>query len=241
MRHKIILIVSIFLTGFAIYFVTMQGRSSNALFSDFGVSLPHQNKILGIDVSHHQGKINWDKALDMKINADSIQFVYLKVTEGISFLDPQYKRNRKALDQKKVKVGVYHFFSPNISARKQANYFIQNFKKTSLLPVIDVEVTGKLNRKQLVDSVNVFMNSVEQILGVKPIVYTYESFYNDYFKGSHLEPSIFWIAAYTRTCKICDQENVISWQFSDKGTINGISEKVDLNSAKDLFWEKALW
>ncbi len=241
MKQKILLLISIVLSTCIIFFVISQNHSSNATFSNFGATLPEHNQILGIDVSHHQGKIDWNKALKMKINKDSIQFVYLKVTEGNTFTDPEYARNRKMLDRKSVKVGVYHFYTPGLNVREQANHFISSFKKTSLKPVIDVEEIGALSKSQLTDSIALFASIVKKKLGINPIIYTYESFYKDYFKGGALDHNIFWIASYSKKCTICNQSNIVAWQFSDKGTINGISEKVDLNSAQDQFWEKALW
>jgi len=241
MRQKIIFIISFCLIGTAFYLVFFKRELLQIYYSSFGTQLPGNASILGIDISHHQGDINWEAALNMKIRSDSVQFVYLKVSEGIHFTDPKYAQNRKILDQNKVKVGVYHFFLPNINARQQAHHFIKSFRKTSLKPVVDVETKGHLNKKALVDSVSIFIETVKQELKVTPIIYTNESFYKNYFKKSSLSKSIFWIASYKRHCKLFDLPNVIAWQFSDKGTINGIAEKVDLNVAKTTFWEKALW
>lgn len=241
MKQKLLISISFILVSFLVYFIILQQRQHNFIFSNFGTSMPTTHHTLGIDVSHHQGKIDWNKALNMNISGDSIAFVYLKVSEGTNFKDPRYEENRRTLDRHPVKVGGYHFFSPRSSARAQAHFFIQNFKKTSLLPVLDLEVIAPLDQNTLIDSVQVFINVIHRQLGISPIIYTYESFYTDYIKGSALEAHHFWIAAYKPNCAICTQDNVILWQFSDQGTINGIHEKVDLNSAKTNFWEKALW
>ena len=110
LRKYLLLVVSVIMIV-SVAFITIKFRTNSfSLYNSFGVSLPNNHSILGIDVSHHQGKINWDEVEDMKINGDSIQFVYLKVTEGISFKDSRYQRNRKILNAKPVKVGVYHYF-----------------------------------------------------------------------------------------------------------------------------------
>lgn len=239
-RYFYILISLTLILGVA-YMVLRQSKSASSFYSSFGVSLPNDHSILGIDISHHQGKINWDEVEDMKINDDSIQFVYLKVTEGVSFKDSQYKRNRKILNGKPVKVGVYHFFSPNSDVVKQVSHFTNSFQKTTLKPVLDVERIGNLSKTQIVNAVELFLNETEKRIHVRPVVYTYESFYNDYFKGTKLEGELFWIANYNGNCEICDQDNVLLWQFSDHATINGISEKVDLNDAKPNFWDNIIW
>ena len=129
MKYKILLFISLCLVLIVAFLVTNQRRVSNNIFSNFGVRIPSNYDILGIDVSHHQGDIDWLKALKMTIKGDSIQFVYLKMTEGTNFIDPLYNYNRKQLDLDKVKMGVYHFYSPNQSAIKQANFFCENLKK----------------------------------------------------------------------------------------------------------------
>jgi lysozyme len=236
-----IIILSLTLAVGIIFVIIKQRNHSSFFFTSFGVSLPNNNSTLGIDISHHQGKINWDEVEDMKINGDSIQFVYMKVTEGANFKDKQYNRNRKILNSKPVKVGVYHFFSPSLNVIKQVSHFTNSFQKKSLKPVLDVEKIGDLSKIEIVNAVDLFLNETEKRIHVRPVIYTYESFYNDYFKGTKIENELFWIANYNGACDICDQDNVLLWQFSDNGTINGINEKVDLNEAKSNFWGNIIW
>jgi lysozyme len=236
-----LILFSFILVGLTVFITLKQKNITHIFYSTFGVTIPSQVKLLGIDVSHHQGNINWDEVEGMKINGDTIQFVYLKVTEGTLHKDRKYKTNRKALDSKALKVGVYHFFSPNKDIIKQVQHFTTSFKKTTLKPVLDIETIGDLTKKEVIAAVILFINETEKRINVRPIIYTYSSFYKDYFKNTVLESELFWIANYGSTCKICDQDNVIAWQFSEKGTINGITEKVDLNSAKTNFWDNAIW
>lgn len=223
------------------YMTIKQTNYTASLYNSFGVSLPNNHSVLGIDISHHQGEINWDEVEKMKIGGDSIQFVYLKVTEGINFKDKRYKQNRKVLNSKQIKVGVYHFFSPNSDVVKQVSHFTNSFQKTTLKPVLDIEDIGDLSKSGIVNAVDLFLNETEKRIHVRPIIYTYESFYNDYFKGTKIEKELFWIANYNGACNICDKDNVLLWQFSDHGTINGITEKVDLNDAKPNFWKNIIW
>ncbi len=239
--RKFYLVASVFLALLIIYMVVKSERNSLSLYTSFGVSLPYQANILGIDVSHHQGVVEWNAVDSMKIGNDSLQFVYLKVTEGNNFTDSEYKRNRDKLNQMALKVGVYHFLSPVSSVESQAAHFTNSFERTTLKPVLDVETIGDLTKDQLVNRVSEFLDQVELNLNVRPIIYTYESFYLDYIKGTKLESEFFWIANYNPTCTICDQDNVLLWQFSEQGTVNGISEKVDLNSANANFWDNIIW
>ena len=235
------LLISLVLIIGLTFMVLKQPKLKSIFYSSYGVNIPAEIKILGIDVSHHQGKINWKQVENMQIKGNSVQFVYLKVTEGTWFKDHKYNYNRKVLDKMPVKVGVYHFFSPKSNITKQVSHFTNSFKRTTLKPVLDVETIGDLSKNDLIQKVTQFLNETEKRINVRPIIYTYESFYKDYIKGSSLEKEKFWIANYNKTCAVCKQSNVIAWQFSEKGTVNGIAEKVDLNMAKDNFWQHIIW
>jgi len=241
MKKYIILILSLSLIGGIGYLTYKQTNVSYKDYINFGVSIPKNTTILGLDISHHQGKIDWKKVSKMRINTDSIQFAYLKVTEGRFFKDNKYLRNRKQLDQLPIKVGVYHFFSPGADVVKQVKHFTKNFKKTTLKPALDVETIGKLSKSELIKAVHLFLTETEKQIGVRPIIYTYSSFYKDYFKGTSLAKETFWIANYNRNCPICETKNVVAWQFTEKGTIDGINTLVDLNSAKANFWKNVMW
>ena len=52
-------------------------------------------KSFGIDVSHHNGEINWKQVPD-------VEFVYIKATEGATFVDPMYQQNIKGARAKKL-------------------------------------------------------------------------------------------------------------------------------------------
>ncbi|PZE16985.1 hypothetical protein DNU06_09550 [Putridiphycobacter roseus] len=233
--------VSVTLVAFLGFILLEQNRNANFKYNNFGVQVPIQGTILGIDVSHHQGEIDWDMALGMRIANDSIQFVYLKATEGSDFKDRHYDKNRRILDQKKVKVGAYHFFIPTSPVLDQVNFFSQIVAKTSLKPVLDVEISKGASKEACVDSVTKFLNLYTAMKGVRPIIYTNESFYNDVFKNSSLKTELFWIANFKTIPKSFVNSNTLLWQFSEKGTINGIREKVDLNKAKFNFFELAKW
>ncbi len=241
MRQTFYLAVSVFLVSIVSFMVLQTRKGSNLIFPDFGATLPQSHQILGIDVSHHQGHINWELALAMTIKRDSISFIYLKLTEGTDFKDEQSEVNLNTLSKTIQPYGVYHFFRPNKSAIAQANYFIKHCPKTILKPVLDIELQGELNAEPLVDSVLVFLDEVEKQLKVRPMIYTYESFYNDFFKSSILEPEWFWIANYSGKSRVFNNSNTIVWQFSENGTVDGITEKVDLNTAKPNFWEVSKW
>src|SRR3546814_10025509 len=61
----------------------------------------------GIDVSHHQGAIDWER-----VAADGVEFAYLKATEGGGFSDPRFVSNARGAKAAGIKVGAYHYYTP---------------------------------------------------------------------------------------------------------------------------------
>jgi len=240
-KQNFYLFVSILLVATVGFIIFQERKKTNLSFPDFGTALPENHQILGIDVSHHQGEINWDLVSKMRIGNDSIQFVYLKLTEGIDFKDKRSKQNQKKLRKMNIPYGVYHFYNPKLNATDQAVFFAKNCSPSDLRPILDIEIKGELKPAALVDSVKVFINTIDSILNIRPIIYTYESFYNDFFSKKTLAKEWFWIANYTGVSNAFKKSNVVAWQFTDKGTVDGISEKVDLNTAKPNFWNVANW
>ncbi len=216
----------------------IQNKSGKSyIYADFGVNIPEEYQLLGLDVSHYQGDINWPQVDSMKIEGDSLEFVFIKCTEGTSKQDKKCKENVEGAEESDLEFGLYHFFHFDLSATKQAAFFSEEIAgyDFTLKPVIDVELRGNFSKEKLTDSVYVFLNLVEKNTSVRPIIYTNENFYLDYFKDSYLKNELYWIANYNGECESMQNENVIIWQFSESGTVNGISGKVDLNVAKPEF------
>lgn len=187
----------------------------------------------GIDISHHQGKIDW---VVFKEKADSlIRFVYCKATEGTDFVDPQWENNRNQLTELNIKHGAYHFFNPKTSSLTQANHFLKyyNCNQNDLPPVLDSETEGDSDQ-HLIEEMKKWLIHVEESTGKRPIIYTSYHFYNTKFKHA-FEGYKFWIANYSNTPHRVEHKDVIHWQYSDQGKIPGIKNNVDLNYSKINF------
>jgi len=189
----------------------------------------HKDKVFGIDVSHYQGKIDWETV--QNDNDDfPIGFVFVRATAGKSKLDSEYKNNWKGAKQSGYLRGAYHYYRPDENSVKQADNFIKNVKlsKGDLPPVLDVE---KIPNKQSLDSLKSglkrWLVKVENHYGVKPIIYSGESFYTDFlkkeFKGYDL-----WIANYSFFEDEIRKEWLF-WQFTDKAVLKGIETPVDVD------------
>lgn len=236
-------LISVFVLGILVLFIwlVMKDKSDKSyIYPDFGIPLPEEFGAIGIDVSHYQQKINWQQVSEMNIQGDSISFAYIKLTEGVSLVDKRANDNAAGAADANIDFGFYHFFHPDISAKSQAVFFCQNKKEfsDSLRPVVDIEMDAGYKPSRIVDSVNVFMKEVEKITGIRPLIYTYESFFKDVFQNSYLKYEDFWIANYNKESEVMNRDNIHIWQFSDKGTVNGIEGYVDLNISKDSFNSK---
>lgn len=231
-KRPTIVIHLLFLLIFGlILWSSLQFRSS----SDFNYSIPKNYKGFGIDVSHHQGKINWD-TLFAKPLSPAIQFVYAKATEGKDHMDREWAYNRAKLIKKNIKHGAYHFFRPNTNPLEQANHFLNHYKPrvADLAPVLDVEVEA-VSDEALLKGMNVFLIEVEKRTGKRPIIYTSFYFYRTKFKD-HFEEYKFWIAAYSEPFLLPKDDRILYWQFTDNGDLPFHKNvKIDLNVSRVSF------
>ena len=183
------------------------------------------NLLSGIDVSHYQGKVDWDKVLD-----DNIHFVYLKATDGITYTDPRFHENQNALIKNRVVYGAYHFFEPKDSGIKQAENFLLHVKMNEemLPPVLDIEITQGVNKELLKQHAKEWLDTVSLKLGCQPIIYSYSSFYMENLGDDFLEYPV-WIADYTKKPNLLLGGKHILWQHTQKGDVMGIDTMVDKN------------
>ena len=195
----------------------------------FSVAIPLEKNSFGIDVSHHQGEIDWDTLLTSEEVSPSINFVFTKATEGLEHLDDQYKRNISALRKYDVPVGAYHFFLPSKNSTRQAEHFISTVESDdlSLPPVLDVEQHGT-SANALKDSVKVFLDLIEYHSGKRPIIYCSWSFYKKYFDNDFSDYK-FWVARYSDQINFKKDPKILYWQFTDKAELPFHNSKIDLN------------
>ncbi len=183
----------------------------------------------GIDISKYQKNINWSKVGTTADKKNNIQFVFIKATEGTTIRDPHFATNWSKANAKGLTTGAYLFFHPNNSGKNQANYFIKRvgLKKGNFAPVVDIETTDSVDVYILRSRLQTCLNTLEKRYGVKPIIYTYSSFYKTYL-GSKFNKYPLWIAQYQSTAPNISRKWHI-WQHTDRGRVNGISGSVDLN------------
>ena len=196
----------------------------------------------GVDVSAHQGHIQWHI-----LKEQNVRFAFIKATEGSSWVDKQFVYNFASAQEVGIYVGAYHFFSFDSAGHTQAANFIENVPYSPytkmLPPVVDIEFYGTKasnppNAESVYSELDTLLALLEKHYRIKPIIYTTPSFYDMYLRERYGEyplwiRSVFfpphsfiarWFNLYFQDWRF--------WQYNPKGVLKGYkgSEKyIDLN------------
>ena len=230
-RTVLVALTILAVVGMLIYYFTRElNEPAFVRYREFGIDIPRNFTIHGIDVSRHQGTINWKEVSSMNVRKVKIGFAFIKATEGISRVDPQFRRNWFRAGEAGIKKGAYHFFIASKSGKAQAENFLAtaNLKKGDLYPVLDVEQTHGVSKEQLQQRVADWLKIVEEELQVKPIIYTNADFYSTFLSGRFDEYPL-WVAHYLVKDKPRIARPWMFWQHSETGRVNGIRTGVDFN------------
>ncbi|MCA0428084.1 MAG: glycoside hydrolase family 25 protein [Bacteroidetes bacterium] len=216
----------------AISKVTSSLRSS--FYPGFGIWLPPDYDVHGIDVSRHQRRIDWEAVSTHTHNNVSINFAFIKASEGRTVKDNFFDENWKSAKDNNILRGAYHFFRPHLTADEQFLLFKSRVKleKEDLPPVLDVEMRGSTPPARMKKNVKRWLELAEKHYGVTPILYTSYSFYKNYFSGKEFKKYPLWIAHYATEDlnRLTDKWNF--WQHNESGRVKGIRGDVDFNVFK---------
>jgi lysozyme len=201
-------------------------------YTSFQIRIPDKYNIHGIDVSYYQGKIDWKMVKSMKEDDVEVTFAIIKASEGIAYVDPYFQRNWREAAKAGIVCGAYHFFRPQKSGEWQGKFFLQtvSFEAGDLPPVVDIEQLNGVSEEEMRKELSAFLKYVEKKTGVKPIIYSGLTFYNDYLRG-HFPDYPLWVAHYHKAdLRINESANWLMWQHSDRARITGINHAVDFNA-----------
>jgi lysozyme len=182
-------------------------------------------KVKGLDVSNHQGEIDWSKVA----STGTYKFVYIKATEGHDFTDDFFKSNWHRAKAEGLYVGAYHFFSSRSKGKQQAELFtsLVPVDVNALPPVIDVEIDIDKDKEQIQHELAEMITVLEKRYHKSPILYvTYET-YEAYVRGYFLSNRI-WIRDIFKAPFLADRDWSL-WQYNNRGRITGIESYVDIN------------
>ena len=231
-------IVAGYVWFFYYFFVSPFGFRWRALYGD--ISYPEGYEIHGIDISHHQGRIDWDELKDHgMINNSPIRFIMIKATEGATQTDENFHDNFYQARENGFTRGAYHFYSVHTPARQQAEHFMDEVKLDNgdLPPVLDVEHKPKNQTdEEFKSSVLVWLDIIENHYQVKPIIYTYYKFKMRYLSDSIFDQYPYWIAHYyVDSVEYKGQWKF--WQHTDVGRLPGIKGNVDFNIYNGSYYD----
>ena len=182
----------------------------------------------GIDVSYWDGTIDWSK-----VKASGKVFAIARIGDG-TYVDPTFDKNWAAIQAAGMIRGAYQFFRAADDPTALANIVVSKVGKLGAddLPVtIDVEVADGVAAATYEAHIQTWIARVTAGTGKAPIVYTGKYFWNDSVKSTAQSANALWIAQYGPTCPDLPSP-WLDWkffQYTDKGTVAGISSAVDLD------------
>lgn len=185
--------------------------------------------VRGIDISHHQKKINWENLRKAKLN-----FVIIKATEGGDYQDPDFRKNWVKSLEEGYETGAYHFYRLCRDGNIQAENYIKTVPKSemSLPPFIDLEYGGNCktdkNKENVKREIYIFLEKIKDHYGKTPVLYATKSFYKDYIENDYHEYDI-WIRDIISKPKLENERKWVFWQYANRGRLDGIEGFVDLN------------
>lgn len=202
--------------------------------SDGAIQTNVNGSTFGIDVSKHNGKIDWNAVKSSGVDYVIIRCAYRGSSTGALITDPNFHTNIKGATAAGLKVGIYVFSQAvdEVEAVKEASLAVSLAKGYNLTyPIfIDTEASGgradKIDKATRTAVVNAFCQTVQNA-GYKPGIYASKTWYEEKLDMSTLGGYKIWLAQYSAAPTYAGRYDM--WQYSCKGTISGINGKVDLN------------
>ncbi len=185
--------------------------------------------IRGIDVSQHQGRVDWTA-----IQSEGFSFVFIKATEGATHQDRLFATHWGGAASAGLARGAYHFFTFCTPASQQASNFIRTVLpgQPMLPPVVDVEYTGNCAKPPAPEAIRAelaeFLRQMESAYDLKPIIYVTTDAYREIVSGGFSDYPI-WARSIFCEPQLRDGRLWAFWQFADRGWANGVSTFIDLN------------
>ena len=208
-----------------------------------GDFLTYDGAVMGVDVSEHQGTIDWQAVKDAGMEFAILRIGYRGMTEGLLNLDATFEENYQGALDAGLKVGVY-FFSQAVSqeeAKEEADFVLETLNGRELsypvvfdwetpipsqdLPAEDLRAYN-MSGEEVTRFAKAFCQRIEES-GRKACVYTNKHMAYNAFNLEELKDYPLWYAEYQPAPSLYYSFRI--WQYSASGTVPGISGSVDLN------------
>jgi lysozyme len=175
-------------------------------------------RVFGIDVSHYQGDVNWEKVAEGKT-----KFAIAKATEGSTLVDPSFARNWKGIQEAGLFRGAYHYAHPGGDPETQAAFFASVVGPLGFrdLPVaLDLETADHHPADYVLDWTRRFLTKADALFGQKLLVYSGQ-FWRDALKNPQEQffgEHALWLPAYQAEAQVkipASWQGWTFWQYSD--------------------------
>ena len=210
----------------------LQIGNKKYFFNSLGVQIGANVKKI-IDVSSHQGIINWDKVA----TEGNVDGVILRIAAGCEKEDEQLARNIAELKRLGIPYGIYIYsYAENYNEGKlYAEFTINIIKKYNLNPTLGIYLDLESNSVTSYMGVDEYTNVVKGYMDVMNVngygnntkIYTYKNYADTALNSEYLRGLIAWIAQYNHYCTYTG--SYVGWQYSSSEKIPGINTNVDIS------------
>ncbi len=197
---------------------------------------PHKSTgpVYGIDISQYQA----DDIKSIDPQKDSLSFIISQATQGVTFLDSNFKTNWAVSKSIKVTRGAYHFYMCQDDPLDQVSFFlntVSGFNSDDLPPIVDFEETS-IDKSQSSDTIQVrllrFLNEIENRTERTPMIYTDYNTGSKYLKNKEFAKYPLWISdpnkvATPKLPETWEDKGWAFWQMSYNHEINGVPYDYD--------------
>lgn len=183
----------------------------------------------GLDVSDYQGTVNW-----ASVKASGRSFAIARISDGTGSPDTSFATNWAAMKSEGFVRGAYQFFRASEDPTAQADLVassVGTLGAGDLSPIADVEVLDGESGATLVANLATWISVVTAKTGRAPIIYSDPGFWNALPSTSQFAGNTLWVADWGPTCPSTPTPwtSWSLWQYSDTGSVSGISGDVDLD------------
>ncbi|SDL10245.1 lysozyme [Nocardioides sp. YR527] len=194
--------------------------------------------VRGIDVSHHNGTVDWPRVAEQDID-----FAWIKATEGSAHVDTRFAANWAEARRAGLATGAYHFMSFESPGADQAHNMIATVPRVAgtLAPVVDLEPYGSFKGNlppatEVRTILDPLLAKLEAHYGIAPVIYTTPSAYRAYLVDAYPDNPI-WFRSVAWPPRVPDGRSWTIWQYSNRDRLKGVGSEdeayVDMNVLSD--------
>ena len=185
--------------------------------------------VWGVDVSHHQGEVDWPA-----VRGAGLDFAFIKASEGGDHRDREFARNWSGAREAGLARGAYHFFTFCTAGGAQAENFVAAVGGSfgELPPVADVEFSGNCRNWESIERIRTelheFLVRIEHDAQRRPILYFTRDAHARILDG-HFDAHPGWPRNVWRQPPQDPTRRWLFWQFADNARVAGFRTLVDLD------------